>query len=82
MKKLVIVAVAALVASAIPAFAGGGCCGGKGAMSANGGFDCANECPLAQAANTHRSAGRESMAVSTAIRATLAASVQKNLARV
>lgn len=72
MKKLLLVALSA-AAVAIPAFAGE--CGGEG-------FSCANECPLAQKANTRRSAGREAMTASTALRATLAAQVERNLARV
>lgn len=71
MKKLLIVALAAS-AVAVPALAGD--CGD--------GFSCANECPLAQKANTHRSAGREAIGVSTMLRATLAAQVERNLARV
>jgi hypothetical protein len=72
MKKLLLVALSA-AAVAVPAFAGE--CSG-------GGFSCANECPLAQKANTHRSTGREAMTASTALRATLAAQVERNLARV
>lgn len=71
MRKLLIVALSA-AAVAVPALAGD--CGD--------GFSCCNECPLAQKANTHRSAGREAMSVSAALRATLAAQVQRNLAKV
>ena len=72
MNKLLLVALSA-AAVAVPAFAGD--CG-------EGGFSCANECPLAQKANTLRSTGREAMTASTALRATLAAQVERNLARV
>jgi hypothetical protein len=71
MKKLLIVALSA-AAVAVPALAGD--CGE--------GFSCENQCPLAQKANTLRSSGREAMTVSTALRATLAAQVERNLARV
>lgn len=46
------------------------------------GFRCANECPLAQQANSHRSYGTEALAASTAVRSDLAASVEKNLLRI
>jgi hypothetical protein len=75
MKKLLVLAVVAAVAAAVPAFAGD--CG-----SSDCGFDCSNMCPLAKDANTRRSAGAESFAVSPAVRATLTAAVQRNLARV
>ena len=71
MKKLLLAAFAA-AAVAVPAIAGD--CGE--------GFSCCNQCPLAQQANTHRSSGRESMALSTAVRSSLAAQVEKNLARI
>jgi hypothetical protein len=80
MKKILALAVvAAAVAAAVPAFAGGCCSGSAGAKN---GFDCQNQCPLAQDANSHRSMGRESMAVSTTVRAAVATMVQKNLARI
>ena len=82
MKKILALAMfAAVAAAAVPAFAGG-CCGGSGGCKSPDGFDCSNSCPCAQAANKLRSSGRESMTVSTAVRATLAASLQRNLARV
>lgn len=62
----------ALAAAALPAVAGESC----------EGFSCANECPLAQQANTRRSTGREAMSVSASLRATLAAQVERNLARI
>jgi hypothetical protein len=71
MKKLLIVALSA-AAVAVPALAGD--CGE--------GFSCENQCPLAQKANTLRSSGREAMTVSTSLRATLAAQVERNLAKV
>ena len=46
------------------------------------GYKCTNECPLAQQANSHRSYGTEALAASTAVRADLAASVEKNLLRI
>lgn len=80
MKKLLALAVvAAAVAAAVPAFAGGCCSGSAGAKS---GFDCQNQCPLAQDANTHRSTGHEAAAVSPCVRAAMACAVQRNLARV
>jgi hypothetical protein len=89
MKKLLVLAVlaaglGAAVAAVPPAFAGG-CCGGGGGgccAKSDDGFECMNQCPLAQEANKHRASGRESFAVSTALRATYAATVQKNLARI
>jgi len=80
MKKLLVVAVAALVGAAVPAIAGD-CCGSAAAKSQDG-FSCSNPCPLAQQANTHRSMGRESLALSNALRATFGATVQRNLARI
>jgi len=80
MKKLLVLAVlAAVAAAAVPTFAGD--CG-MGGGSESGGFSCSNPCPCAQAANAMRSSGRESIAVSASIRAIVAASVQRNLARV
>ena len=81
MKKLLVLAVALVaVAAAVPAFAGG-CCSGS-AAKADGGFDCSNQCPLAQDANKCRSVGRECVAVSTCLRAAMACAVQKNMARI
>jgi hypothetical protein len=71
MRKLLIVALSA-AAVAVPALAGD--CGE--------GFSCCNECPLAQKANTRRSAGLEAISVSTTLRATFAAQVERNLAKV
>jgi hypothetical protein len=81
MKKLLVFAVAALAASAaVPAIAGD-CCGSSSVKSQDG-FSCSNPCPLAQQANTRRSMGRESLALSNALRASYAASVQRNLGRI
>jgi hypothetical protein len=88
MKKLLVLAVLAAglgsSLAAIPsAFAGGCGCGGAGCVcKSDDGFECSNQCPLAQEANKHRSSGRESLSLSTALRATYAASVQRNLARI
>jgi hypothetical protein len=71
MKKMMLVAAVA-AAVAAPAIA---CDGSEG-------FSCNNECPLAQKANTLRSTGRESMTVSTVVRAQVAAQVERNLARI
>jgi len=71
MKKLLLAALAA-AAVAVPALA----CDGMN------GFACSNDCPLAQQVNTRRSSGREAMSVSASLRATLAAQVERNLARV
>lgn len=46
------------------------------------GFRCENECPLAQAANSHRALGTEALAASTAVRADVAACVEKNLSKI
>jgi hypothetical protein len=83
MKKLIVLAVViAAAGAAIPAYAGG-CGGGKcGGGAAAAAFDCSNPCPLAKEANTLRSSGNESIGVSSAMCANLAASVQKNLARI
>jgi hypothetical protein len=79
MKKLLVLAVVAGFVA--PAFAGGckSSCGG-GANSA--GYDCLNQCPLAQDANTRRSSGREAFATSAGVRSRLGAALQRNLARV
>ena len=82
MKKLLVLAVIfAASAAYAPAFAGGGC-GGGAAAAKPGEFGCSNQCPLAQAANKHRSLGREAIACSAAVRATMTASVLRNLAKV
>jgi hypothetical protein len=70
--KTILLFVALAAAAAVPALA----CDGSD------GFSCANQCPLAQQANTHRSTGREAMAVSATVRAAVAAQVEKNLARI
>jgi hypothetical protein len=90
MKKLIVLAlIFAASAAYAPAFAGGcgggggGCGGGGGGGgAAKGEFGCSNQCPLAQAANTRRSIGSEAAACSAAIRATMAAAVQRNLAKI
>lgn len=46
------------------------------------GFECTNECPLAHIANSHRANGTEALAASTAVRADVAALVEKNLAKI
>ncbi|MEO6710758.1 MAG: hypothetical protein ABIP42_14350 [Planctomycetota bacterium] len=46
------------------------------------GFRCENECPLAQQANSHRAFGTEALAASTAVRAYVSASVEKNLLKI
>jgi hypothetical protein len=46
------------------------------------GYRCENECPLAQQANSHRAFGMEALAASTAVRAYIAASVEKNLLKI
>ena len=71
MKKMLMFAALA-AAVAVPAIAG----------DCVSGFSCANECPLAQQANTHRSTGRESLAVSAVVRATVTAQVERNMARI
>lgn len=87
MKKLLVLAVFAFAAGAsvpaVSAFAGGcGCGSGAACCKSDDGFECANQCPLAQEANKHRAMGRESLSVSTALRATYASNVQRNLARI
>jgi len=68
MTKKFLLAAFAAAAVAIPAIA----------CDSMDGFTCSNDCPLAQQANTRRSAGRES----TAVRAAIAVQVARNLARV
>lgn len=46
------------------------------------GYCCSNECPLAQQANSHRAYGTEALTASAAVRADVAASVEKNLSRI
>lgn len=70
MKRLF--ALAVLAALALPAAAG----------DTDGGFDCSNQCPLAQQANTHRSTGGEAAATSAVVQADIASRVERNLARI
>jgi hypothetical protein len=72
MHQVLLAVARAAAAAAMPAFAGGAC----------EGFGCSNRCPLAQQANTRRSNGREALTIAPTVRATLAAAVQKNLARI
>lgn len=46
------------------------------------GFRCDHVCPLAREANGHRSAGAEGVFRAPTLRATLAASVEKNVRRI
>lgn len=87
---LIVAASAAYTASHTSAFAGGcggggggggGCGGGGGAAAKGDEFPASNQCPLAQAANKCRSTGSEASACSTAVKATMAACVQRNLAK-
>ena len=87
MKKLLVLAVLAAglggAFAALPSAFAGGCCGSGGACcKSDDGFECSNQCPLAQEANKHRSSGREALGSSPACRATHCAAVQRNLARV
>jgi hypothetical protein len=89
MKKYLVLAVIVAGASTwAPAFAGGcggggGGCGGGGGGAARGEeYDCSNPCPLAQAANKMRATGREAQATSKAACLTLAAAVERNLAKI
>jgi hypothetical protein len=68
MTRKVLLAAFAAAAVAVPAIA----------CDAMDGFSCSNQCPLAQQANTHRSAGREA----TAVRAAMAAQVERNLTKI
>jgi hypothetical protein len=61
-----------LVALAAPVFA----------REAFKGFQCTNECPLAQTANSHRANGTEALAASTAVRAEVVARIEGNLAKI
>lgn len=80
MKKLLVLAVVFAASSAhVPAFAGGCGGGGGGPAGKPPEFSCSNQCPLAQAANTHRSLGLEATGCSAAVRASMAAAVQRNL---
>ncbi|MCE9638262.1 MAG: hypothetical protein K8T90_21380 [Planctomycetes bacterium] len=67
-------ALAALAALAVPALA----------LAGDGidGFTCDHVCPLAREANGHRSAGAEAVTKAPSVRATLAASVARNLRKV
>ena len=82
MRKTFLFAVLA-AAAALPALAGDDCpLAGKAAADACSGFTCSNMCPLAQQANAHRSTGREGLTLAPTVRSTIAASVQRALARV
>jgi opacity protein-like surface antigen len=70
MKKLL--ALAVLAALAVPAAAG----------DTDREFDCSNQCPLAQQANTHRANGGEAAATSAVVQADIASQVERNLARI
>jgi hypothetical protein len=61
-----------LAALAVPVLAG----------EAFKGFQCSNECPLAQTANSHRANGTEALAAQSVVRADVAARVEKNLAKI
>lgn len=52
------------------------------ASEARQGFRCSNECPLAQQAKSHRANGTEALIASTAVRADVAACVEKNLSKI
>lgn len=81
-----LVAVAVVIGAGVAlqpsAFAGGCGCGGGGAASRGEEFAATNKCPLAQAANTRRSLGREATTTSTTTRASIAALVQRNLSKI
>ncbi len=70
------------VAAQPSAFAGGCGCGGGGAAARGGEFAATNKCPLAQAANTRRSLGREATTSSTTSRASIVTLVQRNLSKI
>jgi len=70
MKKLIVLPALALLA--LPALATNGFSG----------FQCENECPLAKAANLHRSFGTEAVVASAMVRSDVAANLEKNLARI
>jgi len=72
MKKLVLVALAAVAAAAVPALAG----------DCLEGFSCDHVCPLAREANEHRSAGNEALTTAPTLRAAVAACVERNLQKV
>ncbi len=78
MKKLMALVVTASFLAAGAAALAGDCCG-SGKSSKDEGFNCANACPLAKKANTHRSYGNEG---SAAQKTSLACQVQKNLAKI
>lgn len=46
------------------------------------GYDCSNQCPLAQRANEMRSPGLEAISVAPSLRADLADEVARNLGRI
>jgi hypothetical protein len=70
MKTLIVFSL--LIALAAPVFA----------REAFRGFQCTNECPLAQTANSHRANGTEALAASTAVRAEVVARIEGNLAKI
>ena len=73
MRRVLILSLAAAFAAfAIPAIAG----------ECLDGFSSDHVCPLAREANSHRSAGAESVAKAPSVRAALAASVERNLRRI
>lgn len=84
MKKLIVLAAIFAACSAYaPALAGCGCGGGGGGPAVKGEeFACSNPCPLAKAANTHRSLGTEAVACSSAVRASMTAGVLRNLPKI
>ena len=78
-KLLSVLVIAAACALPTVAMAGGGC----GSNNVNGaGFQCTNQCPLAQKANTCRATGTEASKTSILVRTEKAKKVAGNLDRI
>jgi len=84
MRHLIALAVLGLVLVAPLAVLAGDCGGGScgAGTSSIGDFGCANACPLAQTAATHRAAGNEAVTASVALREAVARTVAANLDRI
>ena len=81
MRKL-LTALVLTVAIALPTIAmAGGSCGSSGAAGKSG-FQCTNQCPLAQKANSCRATGSEASKTSGLVQTDLAKKVAANLERI
>ena len=84
MRSLIALTILGLVLVAPLAVMAGDCGGGARGASASsvGDFGCANACPLAQTAATHRATGNEAARASVAVREAIAKTVSANLERI